>query len=89
MGIAIAVRTTQGLVTEATLGVTGAADHAFAGEGAADFLIGKALSRETIDYAAKLLSQGTACLSDRYAPADYRANLLEVEMRRALLALSP
>ena len=88
VGIAVAVHLTRERVTEAAIGVTGAANHAFEGEGAADFLIGKALSGENIEYAAKLLRRGTACLSDRYAAADYRANLLEVETRRALLALS-
>jgi len=89
VGIAVAMRLTQNLVTEATIGVTGAANHAFAGEDAADFLIGKALSQENIDQAARLLSEATACLSDRYASADYRANLIEVELKRALLGLSP
>ncbi|HEV2160476.1 xanthine dehydrogenase family protein subunit M [Bradyrhizobium sp.] len=88
VGIAIAIRLTQNLVTDATVGVTGAANHAFAGEDAGDFLIGKTLSQENIDQAARLLSQATKCLSDRYASADYRANLIQVELKRALLALS-
>lgn len=89
VGIAVAMRSKQGLVTEATVGVTGAANHAFAGEAAADFLIGKTLSQGNIDEAARLLSEATECLSDRYASADYRANLIQVELKRALLALSP
>jgi carbon-monoxide dehydrogenase medium subunit len=88
VGIAVAMRLRQGVVTELSIGVTGAANHAFAGRDAADFLIGKTLSQENMDHAAKLLSETTACLSDRYASAEYRANLLRVEIRRALLALS-
>jgi carbon-monoxide dehydrogenase medium subunit len=88
VGVAAGVRLQQGMVAEISVGVTGAANHAFAGQQAADFLTGKTLSRENIDQAAKLLSETTVCLSDRYASADYRANLIRVETRRALLALS-
>ena len=88
VGIAVALHLQQNVVTEISIGVTGAANHAFAGGDAADFLVGKALSQENIDQAATLLSETTACLSDRYASAEYRANLIRVEIRRALLALS-
>ncbi|WP_315714211.1 MULTISPECIES: xanthine dehydrogenase family protein subunit M [unclassified Bradyrhizobium] len=88
VGIAVGVRMRDGVVAEVSLGVTGAANHAFAGQAAADFLTGKTLSRENIDQAATLLSETTECLSDRYASAEYRANLIRTETRRALLALS-
>jgi carbon-monoxide dehydrogenase medium subunit len=35
-----------------------------------------------------MLSEITECLSDRYASAEYRANLIRVETKRALFALS-
>jgi carbon-monoxide dehydrogenase medium subunit len=88
VGIAVGVRLQDDVVAEISIGVTGAANHAFAGQHVADFLTGKTLSRDNIDQAAKLLSEATECLSDRYASADYRANLIRVEIRRALLALS-
>jgi aerobic carbon-monoxide dehydrogenase medium subunit len=88
VGIAVGVRLQDDVVAEISIGVTGAANHAFAGQRAADFLTGKALSQDNIDQAAKLLSETTECLSDRYASAEYRANLIRVEIRRALLALS-
>jgi carbon-monoxide dehydrogenase medium subunit len=88
VGIAVGVRLQQGVVAEISIGVTGAANHAFAGQHASDFLIGKTLSRDNIDQAAKLLSETTECLSDRYASAEYRANLIRVETSRALFALS-
>ena len=88
VGIAVAARLHDGVVVEISIGVTGAANHAFAGQHAADFLTGKTLSRNNIDQAAKLLSETTQCLSDRYASAEYRANLILIETRRALLALS-
>ncbi|NOJ39165.1 FAD binding domain-containing protein [Bradyrhizobium australiense] len=88
VGIAVGVRLHGGVVAEICIGVTGAANHAFADQHAADFLTGKMLSRDNIDQAAKLLGETTECLSDRYASAEYRANLIRVEIRRALLALS-
>ena len=88
VGIAVGARLQHGVVAEISIGVTGAANHAFAGQHAADLLTGKPLSRDNIDQAAKLLSETTECLSDRYASAEYRANLIRVETRRALLALS-
>jgi aerobic carbon-monoxide dehydrogenase medium subunit len=88
VGIAVALRLQQGVVTEISIGVTGAANRAFTGGDAADFLVGKTLSQQNIDQAATRLSETTACLSDRYASAEYRANLIRVEISRALLALS-
>ena len=88
VGIAAGVRVQDGRVAELSIGVTGAAGHAFAGEAAAAFLIGKALSRENVDKATKLLSESAEFLSDRYASAEYRANLVRTETKRALLALS-
>ena len=55
---------------------------------AVDFLNGKPLSPGNIDKAAQLLSESTECLSDRYASAEYRSNLIRIETRRALIALS-
>ena len=88
VGIAVGVRLLQGAVDEISIGVTGAANHAFAGQHASDFLTGKALSRDNIDQAAKLLSETNECLSDRYASAEYRANLIRIETTRGLLTLS-
>jgi carbon-monoxide dehydrogenase medium subunit len=89
VGIAFGVRLQRGVVAEVSIGVTGAANHAFVGRQAADFLKGKTLSRENIDTAARMQSEATACLSDRYASAEYRANLIRIETVRGLLALAP
>ncbi|BAM87454.1 molybdopterin dehydrogenase FAD-binding protein [Bradyrhizobium oligotrophicum S58] len=88
VGVAAGICLTKGVVTAATVGITGAANRAFASHDAVDFLIGKALSRETIEQAARLASESTQCLSDRYASADYRANLIRIEVGRALLGLA-
>jgi len=88
VGVAAGVRVEAGVVAEASIGVTGAANHAFSGDAATRFLMAKPLSSETIEEAARLLSEATECLSDRYASAEYRASLVRTETKRALLALA-
>ena len=88
VGVAIGARLQDGVVGAMSIGITGAANHAFAGQTATDFLTGKKLSRENIEQAARLASEEPECLSDRYASADYRANLVRIEVSRALLALA-
>jgi carbon-monoxide dehydrogenase medium subunit len=87
VGVAVGVRIVDGVVAEMSIGITGAASHAFSGNVATEFLMAKPLSSEAIEEAAKLISEATACLADRYASAEYRANLVRTETKRALLAL--
>jgi carbon-monoxide dehydrogenase medium subunit len=87
-GVAVSVRMEDGLVAEISIGITGAASHAFSGDAATEFLSAKPLSGETIEEAAKLLGKATECLADRYASAEYRASLVRTETKRALLALA-
>jgi carbon-monoxide dehydrogenase medium subunit len=89
VGVAVGVGLQNGIVTAMSIGITGAASHAFPGQAATDFLNGKPLSQQNIEHAAELVSETTECLSDRYASAAYRANLIRIEVRRALLALAP
>jgi carbon-monoxide dehydrogenase medium subunit len=88
VGVAASVCLGNGVVDSASIGITGAANRAFEGRVASDFLMGKAFSSEHISEAARLLRAATDCLSDRYASVEYRANLINVQVRRALLALS-
>jgi carbon-monoxide dehydrogenase medium subunit len=88
VGVAASVCLRNDVVDSASIGITGAANRAFEGRVASDFLMGKAFSSEHISEAARLLSEATDCLSDRYASIEYRANLINVQVRRALLALS-
>jgi aerobic carbon-monoxide dehydrogenase medium subunit len=88
VGVAAGARVNAGVAADVSIGATGAASHAFPGDVAANFLIGKPLSQENIEEAARLQSAATECLSDHYASAEYRASLLRTETRRALLALS-
>jgi aerobic carbon-monoxide dehydrogenase medium subunit len=88
VGVATGLLLEDKIVKRVSIGVTGAASHAFAGDAAAPFLTGKALSRERIEAAAQAVSDGVTCLSDCYAPAEYRAALVRTEISRALLALA-
>ena len=88
VGVAVGVRIEDGLVAEMSIAITGAASNAFSADVATEFLTAKPLSSETIEEAAKLASEATVCLSDRYASAEYRASLIRTETKRALLALA-
>lgn len=87
VGVALTTRLKDGVVSHASVGVTGAAGHAFAAEPATEFLIGKALTRENIEEAARLASEQAECLSDHYASAEYRKHLVKTEVGRALSSL--
>jgi carbon-monoxide dehydrogenase medium subunit len=87
VGVAVGMRIDDDLVAEMSIGITGAASHAFSADAATEFLMAKSLSHETIEEAAKLVSEATECLADRYASAEYRRNLVRTETKRALLAL--
>ncbi|MCA6100510.1 FAD binding domain-containing protein [Bradyrhizobium australafricanum] len=85
LGVAVGIHLKDGLVADASIGLTGVANHAFEGRVATDTLIGKPLTTANVEEAARLLSENTECLSDHYASAAYRASLIKTETRRALL----
>ena len=87
VGVAMALRIKDDAVTEIAIGVTGAAGFAFPAQAAAEFLIGKPLSLENIDAAARIASENIDYLSDQYAPAAYRRQLVKTEIGRALSGL--
>jgi carbon-monoxide dehydrogenase medium subunit len=88
VGVAVALRQQDGIVSEATIAITGATGRAFAADSASAHLVGKPLSTETIANAALLASEQAECLSDGYASADYRKHLVETEVSRALTSLT-
>jgi aerobic carbon-monoxide dehydrogenase medium subunit len=88
VGVAAGVRINAGIAADVSIGITGAASHAFPADVAAKLLVGKPLSQENIEEAARLQSAATEYLSDRYASAEYRASLVRTEITRALLALA-
>jgi carbon-monoxide dehydrogenase medium subunit len=87
VGVAMALRTTDNVVAEISIGVTGAAGCPFPAQTAAEFLTGKPLSPENIDAAARIASENIDYLSDQYAPAAYRRQLVKTEIGRALSGL--
>ena len=88
VGVAVALRLQDGVVTEATIGITGATGRAFAADPASPHLIGKPLSSQNIATVALLASEQAEFLSDGYASADYRKHLVKTEVTRALTSLS-
>jgi carbon-monoxide dehydrogenase medium subunit len=88
VGAAVALCLQDGMVSDATIGITGATGRAFAADSAGAHLIGKPLSSENIASAASLASEQAECLSDGYASADYRKHLVKTEVGRALASLS-
>jgi carbon-monoxide dehydrogenase medium subunit len=88
VGVAVALRLHNGVVSEAAIAITGATGRAFAAYTASAHLIGKPLSSENIAAAASLASERAECLSDHDASADYRGHLVKTEVGRALASLS-
>jgi aerobic carbon-monoxide dehydrogenase medium subunit len=88
VGVAVALRLQDGLVSEAAIGITGATGRAFAADSASAHLNGKPLSSQNIANAALLACEQAECLSDGYASADYRKHLLRTEIIRALTSLT-
>ena len=88
VGVAVALRLQDGVVSDATIGITGATGRAFAADSASAHLNGKPLSSQNIASAALLASEQAECLSDGYASADYRKHLVKTEIIRALTSLA-
>lgn len=88
VGVAMGVQLTDGVVKEAVIGVTGVAGKPFAPDAAISYLGGKPLLPEHINKAAALACADVEFLSDNYAPAEYRENLLKTEIARGLSSLA-
>jgi aerobic carbon-monoxide dehydrogenase medium subunit len=88
VGVAAGLAQRDGQVKRVSIGLTGATSHAFAGDAAADLLTGNVFSHERVEAAALAVSESVNCLSDRYAPAEYRVALVRTELTRVLLALA-
>jgi carbon-monoxide dehydrogenase medium subunit len=88
VGAAVALYLHDGIVSEASIGITGATSRAFAANPASAHLIGKPPSRQNIATAALLAGEQAECLSDGYASADYRKHLVKTEVIRALTSLN-
>jgi carbon-monoxide dehydrogenase medium subunit len=87
VGVAVALRLHDDVVSEASIGITGATGRPFTADAASASLIGKSLSSQNIEGAAVLACEQSECLTDHYAPADYRKHLVKTEVARALTSL--
>jgi carbon-monoxide dehydrogenase medium subunit len=74
----------NGTVSQARIGVTGAAPLAFRATAAEAALAGKALSADSISAAAEAAYDGRELLGDIHASAEYRGSLVRTMTRRAL-----
>jgi len=86
VGVAVAIEEVGGVVSKASIVVTGATSkptHAAAAEAA---LAGKAFAAATIAEAAALAADGLEINGDAYASETYRAQLIKVLTKRALEA---
>jgi carbon-monoxide dehydrogenase medium subunit len=88
VGVAVALRRHDGMVSDAMIGITGATGRAYAADSASAHLNSKPLSSQNIASAALLASEQAECLSDGYASADYRKHLVKTEIIRALTSLT-
>lgn len=84
VGVAVAIERQNGVVSKASIVVTGATSkptHAAAAEAT---LNGNALGESSIDAAARVAADGLVINGDRYASEAYRAHLVGVLTRRAI-----
>jgi carbon-monoxide dehydrogenase medium subunit len=89
LGVAVTVQVgPEGVVHEASIAVTGAADTPYLATEAAAHLVGTRPGKEVAAAAGRLaVNDGHRFVSDPYASADYRRARLAVETERALLRL--
>jgi len=84
VGVGAVVSLDNGSCSSCSIGVTGAADHAFRAKEAEDILVGSNLGPDAIDSAAAKISDGQEMMSDLVASANYRAHLCGVIAKKAL-----
>jgi carbon-monoxide dehydrogenase medium subunit len=84
VGVGAVFTINNGSCSSCSIGVTGAADHAFRASAAEDVLIGSDLGDDAITAAAEKVSNGQEMLSDLVASANYRSHLCGVIATRAM-----
>ena len=84
VGVGAVVTMDNGSCSSCSIGVTGAADHAFRASAAEDVLTGSDLGEDAITAAAAKVAEGKEMLSDLSASANYRIHLCSVMAKRAI-----
>ena len=84
VGIGAVVTMDNGSCSSCSIGVTGAASHAFRASAAEDVLTGSDLGEDAITAATAKVAEGKEMLSDLSASANYRIHLCSVMAKRAI-----
>lgn len=84
-GVAAVIKVDGGKIASARIAVTGAPSKATRATAAEQALIGKSANAETIAAAAAMAADGLDLNGDVYASAEYRAQLVKVLARRAMM----
>ncbi len=85
VSVAAVVHTGDGVVRSARIALGGAGARPVRATGAEQALVGKPLDRETVEAASAAAAAEASTFDDAYASAWYRARVLPVHFRRALL----
>lgn len=85
VGVGAVVSIDNGSCSSCTIGVTGAASHAFRASTAEDLLTGSDIGEDAITTAAAKVAEDKEMLSDLSASANYRIHLCSVMAKRAIV----
>jgi carbon-monoxide dehydrogenase medium subunit len=85
VGVAAKVTVENGTCTEARVGITGAASHAFRATNVEEALTGDVLNEDAIKAALDSKFNDADLMSDLSGSAEYRAHLCSVMGKRALM----
>lgn len=84
VGVGVSLEIRDSKCESISVGITGAADHAFRAHSAESFLSGSSLSDDDLDSAVSVLSEGQEMMNDLVASSKYRSHLCGVMLRRAI-----
>jgi aerobic carbon-monoxide dehydrogenase medium subunit len=85
VGVAVWLMMDGNKVGDVRVGITGATDHAVRASKMENALRGNALDHKLEESASALATDGLTCLGDMFASSDYRAHLVRVYAKRALM----
>ena len=86
VGVGVSLNMNGVSCESASVGITGAADHAYRAGGSESALANSDLGADALYAAASAASEGQEMMSDLVASADYRAHLCGVMLKRAVSA---
>ena len=84
VGVGVVITMDNGSCSSCSIGVTGAASHAFRASAAEDAILGSDLGEDAVAEAITKVPDGQEMLSDLVASANYRAHLCGVLVKKAI-----